>query len=135
MIDTLSPKARSVRMRLIKSRNTKPELTVRKLLRSIGFPGYRLHRADLPGKPDIVFIGKKKAIFVHGCFWHLHGCGQYKLPKSREDYWMPKLRSNLARDNENIMKLQRDGWSVLNIWECEIQDIDIICQKIKDFLA
>lgn len=135
MADKLSPTARSARMRLIKSKNTKPELVIRKLLRAAGFPGYRLHRTDLPGKPDIAFIGRKKAIFVHGCFWHQHGCGKYKMPVSRKDYWLPKLKKNVERDRENIDKLQKEGWSVLVIWECELKDIYEVSKKILKFLS
>jgi DNA mismatch endonuclease (patch repair protein) len=135
MTDTLSPSARSERMGRIRSKNTQPELILRKLLRKIGFTGYRLHRVDLPGKPDIAFIGKKKAIFVHGCFWHQHGCGKYKMPKSRNNYWLPKLIKNIERDKENIEKLRRAGWSVLTIWECELKDVIEVSNKILRFLS
>lgn len=135
MTDTLSPSARSERMGRIRSKNTQPELILRKLLRKIGFAGYRLHRVDLPGKPDIAFIGKKKAIFVHGCFWHQHGCGKYKMPKSRNNYWLTKLAKNIERDKENIEKLQTAGWSVLTIWECEIKDVIEVTNKILRFLS
>lgn len=134
MTDTLSSTARSARMRLIKSKDTKPELILRKLLRDAGFPGYRLHRADLPGKPDIAFISKKMAIFVNGCFWHQHGCGKYKMPKSRMDYWLFKLANNVERDNKNIENLKANGWSVLTVWECELKDVGELCKKIQSFM-
>jgi DNA mismatch endonuclease (patch repair protein) len=135
MTDTLSPSERSERMGLIRSKDTQPELFLRKLLRNIGFSGYRLHRTDLPGKPDIAFIGRKKAIYVHGCFWHQHKCGKYKMPKSRNDYWLPKLRRNIERDKDNIEKLQALGWSVLTVWECELKDVDEVSNKVLRFLS
>jgi len=135
MTDTLSPSERSDRMRLIKSKDTKPEIVLRKLLLTSGFPGYRLHRADLPGKPDIAYIGRKKAIFVHGCFWHQHGCGNYKMPKSRNEYWLPKLRQNIERDKSNIEELKEMGWSVLTVWECEFKDAIELSDNIKKFMS
>lgn len=98
-------------MRRIRGRDTSPELAVRKLLRDIGFPGYRLHRKELPGKPDIVYMGRRKAILVHGCFWHGHDClvGQRK-PKSNLGYWIPKIEGNKQRDAENIAALLTAGW-------------------------
>jgi DNA mismatch endonuclease, patch repair protein len=119
----------------IRSKNTQPELILRKLLREIGFTGYRLHRVDLPGKPDIAFISKKKAIFVHGCFWHQHGCGKYKMPKNRNKYWLPKLIKNIERDKENIEILRTAGWSVLTVWECELKDVIEVTNKILRFLS
>jgi len=135
MADTLSPPARSARMRHIKSKDTKPELILRALLREAGFPGYRLHRPDLPGKPDIAFIGRKKAIFVHGCFWHQHGCGKYKMPESRKDYWLPKLRNNVERDRKHKEELQAIGWSVLTVWECEFKDVAGLSKEVQSFMS
>ena len=135
MTDTLSPPARSARMRLIKSKDTKLELILRALLRESGFPGYRLHRPDLPGKPDVAFIGREKAIFVHGCFWHQHGCGKYKMPKSRNDYWRPKLRNNVKRDRKHIEELQAIGWSVLTVWECEFKDVAGLLKQVQRFMS
>jgi DNA mismatch endonuclease, patch repair protein len=135
MTDTLSPSERSDRMRLIKSKDTKLEIVLRKLLRKSGFPGYRLHRADLPGKPDVAFIDRKRAIFVHGCFWHQHGCGNYNMPKSRNDYWLPKLRQNIERDTRNIEKLKEMGWSVLTVWECELKDTITLSANIQKFMS
>lgn len=122
-------------MRLIKSENTKPELVVRRLLREAGFPGYRIHRPGLPGKPDIAFIGKRKAIFVHGCFWHQHDCKKYKMPKSRKDYWLPKLRQNVERDKKNTEELKAMGWSVLVLWGCEFNDEAGLSKKIRMFMS
>lgn len=113
-------------MKAIKSRNTKPELMLRALLRRLGFPGYRLHRKDLPGKPDVAYIGRKKAIFVHGCFWHGHPCKNgYHLPQTNPGYWGPKIERNMTRDKEHIAKLEALGWSVLIVWECELNKVDI----------
>ena len=120
MADILTPEERSERMRLVKSKDTKPELVVRKLCRELEYKGYRVHRRDLPGKPDIAFIGRKLAIFVHGCFWHGHAChGKVRRPKSNLEYWNAKIERNRSRDIENISALERQGWKVLVVWECE----------------
>jgi DNA mismatch endonuclease (patch repair protein) len=120
-MDKLAPSRRSANMRAIRSKNTKPELVVRNLLRRIGFPGYRLHRKDLPGKPDIAFIARKKAILVHGCFWHGHDCREgLRRPKSRPDYWLPKISGNQVRDALHRAKLTDEGWDILVIWDCEV---------------
>ncbi|CAE6689365.1 Very short patch repair protein [Paraburkholderia domus] len=106
-------------MRRIKSVDTAPELRVRKMLWQLGYR-YRLHDKRLPGKPDIVFWGRRKAIFVHGCFWHQHnGCADSQLPKSNTEYWHPKLRRNVERDAEAIRLLEATGWSVLVVWDCQ----------------
>ena len=133
-LDPLNPQQRSERMSRIKSSNTKPEMIVRRLVYHSGFR-YRLHVKDLPGKPDLVFKSRKKIIFVHGCFWHQHGCNHYRMPHSRLDYWIPKLQRNVERDKENINLLQRDGWSVLVIWECEIKKADILTEVLLRFLS
>lgn len=123
-------------MRLVKSKDTRPELVVRKLCRELGHGGYRLHRKDLPGKPDIAFIGKKLAIFVHGCFWHGHNCsGRIRLPKSRQDYWLPKIKRNCARDTENLAVLTESGWRVSVIWECETKKTEELANKLAMFFA
>lgn len=122
-------------MRLIKSRNTKPELTVRKILRELGYLGYRLHRKDLPGSPDIVFIGRKKIIFVNGCFWHGHDCkaGQ-RLPTVNKEYWENKIENNKKRDKNNISLLAQHGWDILTVWSCELKNIDMVKMKLAFFL-
>lgn len=136
MSDTLSQDERSVRMRMIKSKDTRPELIVRKICRDLGHRGYRLHRKDLPGKPDIAFVGSKVAIFVHGCFWHGHDCsGHVRLPKSKQDYWLPKIERNRARDVENLIDLTRNGWRVLVVWECETKMVEDLTRKLAAFLA
>lgn len=134
-LDPLSPQERSERMRKIKASGTKPELLVRKIIRELGFR-YRLGGLSLPGKPDIVFKSRKKVIFVHGCFWHQHGCGHYKQPQTRLDFWLPKLRANMERDKQVQAELLSLGWDVLIIWECETRgDIERLKQRILDFLG
>ena len=96
---------------------------------------YRLHRNDLPGKPDIVFVGRRKAIFVHGCFWHLHGCSKGRLPKSRLDYWQPKLEGNVDRDRKEMERFESLGWRTLVIWQCELVDADALAARLQDFVG
>jgi DNA mismatch endonuclease, patch repair protein len=134
MVDKLTSERRSENMRRIRSKNTKPELKVRCLLHSLGFR-YRLHSKDLPGKPDLVFPGRKKIIFVHGCFFHQHkGCIDGRLPKSRPEYWEPKLARNVSRDRINRSKLTRAGWRSLVVWDCETKDLSKLQQRLVDFL-
>lgn len=136
MTNHISIKGRSRIMRAIRSKNTKPELFVRKLLFSNGYR-YRLHRADLPGNPDIVFIGRRKVIFVHGCFWHQHDdpkCRISQKPQSNKDYWLPKLERNRKRDQDAQEKLKNMGWSVLVLWECQICSKVSIIKRLKAFL-
>lgn len=136
MVDTLTPKARSERMARVRNRDTKPELVVRRMLHAMGYR-YRLHAKDLPGKPDIVFRGRKKVIFVHGCFWHRHpdpACPLARMPKSRLDFWLPKLEANRARDVATVGKLEAMGWSVLLVWECELRDREHLGNKLRRFI-
>ncbi len=113
---------RSAVMRAVKSRDTGPELAVRAILRSLA-PGYRLNRADLPGKPDIVYAGRRLAIFVHGCFWHGHDCPRgARMPKANADYWRQKIARNRARDAKNVEALEAMGWRTLVIFECALKD-------------
>jgi len=133
-VDPLTPDERSERMRRIRSRDTKPELLVRRLVHGMGYR-YRLSNPSLPGKPDLVFKSRKKAIFVHGCFWHQHGCGNYKMPRTRLGFWLPKLAANKRRDEKVQRELRDLGWDVLVIWECEIrEDLVGVQKKIVDFL-
>lgn len=135
-MDKLTPERRSENMRRIKSKDMKPELLVRSIVHGMGYR-YRLHRKDLPGKPDLVFGPKRKVIFVHGCFWHGHerkGCRDARRPKSNIDYWNPKLARNKERDAERAAQLQANGWDVLVIWECETQDNKTLQKTIKKFL-
>lgn len=122
--DDLHPSAAtSALMRRIRGKDTGPELRVRAILRDLGHTGYRLHRRDLPGRPDIAFIGRKIAIFVHGCYWHQHGCGQgTRLPKKNSGFWAEKFARNAARDRAKLLELERLGWRVAVIWECELRD-------------
>ena len=118
MSDVVSLETRSRMMSSIRGKDTKPELIVRKALFAAGFR-FRLHRRDLPGVPDVVLPGKRVAIFVHGCFWHMHaGCKNAKLPFSRQDFWRKKLGRNVERDKENMDALMRLDWRVLVVWEC-----------------
>ena len=134
-MDTLSPAQRSERMGRVRSKHTRPELTVRKLVHSLGFR-YRLHRKDLPGNPDLAFPGRHKLIFVHGCFWHRHGprCPLTRLPKSKLDFWAPKLEQNKKRDEKNQRRLRAQGWDSLVIWECQLKDNEALIRRITKFL-
>jgi len=136
MPDTLSQTARSERMRLIKATNSSAEIEVRRLIHSMGYR-YSLHNAKLAGRPDIVLWRHRKIIFVHGCFWHRHGaksCKLARLPKSRLDFWLPKLEANRLRDRRNIRKLRADGWKILVVWECQLSDKERIGNKLLKFL-
>jgi DNA mismatch endonuclease, patch repair protein len=132
--DFLSREQRSERMRRVRGKDTKPELLVRKLLHGLGYR-FRLHRKDLPGRPDITFLGRRKVIFVHGCFWHQHGCGHYKLPQSSTEFWQTKLTGNVERDTRDIQRLHDLGWKVAVVWECELRDQDAISKRLTRFLG
>lgn len=135
-MDKLTPDRRSKNMRQIRGKNTVPELAVRQLCREIGFSGYRIHRKDLPGKPDLTWIGRKLAVFVHGCFWHGHDCAEgIRKPKTNRDYWIPKIARNQQRDAENIATLRVAGWDVIVVWECEISKKDRLTKKLQRFLS
>lgn len=122
-------------MSLIKSKDTQPELLVRKTVYSLGYR-YRLHVSNLPGKPDLVFRKLRKVIFVHGCFWHGHAeCALARLPKSRREYWGPKLEQNKKRDIFNQAALQIGGWQRLTIWECELRNKNRLIKCIARFLG
>lgn len=131
---TETPEQRSAVMRRVKSKHTAPELKLRKLLTSLGYR-YRLHRADLPGKPDLVFPGRRKLIFVHGCFWHGHDCPRgARAPKNNADYWQAKIARNRARDAAHQTKLAETGWRVLTVWECEMKDDASLVGRLRAFL-
>lgn len=122
-------------MSRIRSRHTSPEMIVRRLVHGMGFR-YRLHLADLPGKPDMVFPQLRKIIDVRGCFWHQHkGCIDSHIPKSRTGYWRPKLLNNVRRDRQNEKKLNADGWKMLTLWECELQESERLRGLLAAFLA
>jgi DNA mismatch endonuclease, patch repair protein len=135
-MDTLTPAERSERMGLVRHKDTRPELVVRRLVHGMGYR-YRLHRRDLPGHPDLVFPRLRKIIFIHGCFWHRHAAAECKLarlPKSRQDFWVPKLEANRARDARNQEALSTAGWRVLVVWECELRHKEQLENKLKRFL-
>ena len=137
MIDTLSPDQRSRRMGLIRNKDTGPELLVRRLVWSMGFR-YALHCTDLPGRPDLVFRKLGRLIFVHGCFWHRHPssrCKMARLPKSRLEFWLPKLSANRLRDVRQQRLLKAQGWKILVVWECELGDTERLENKIRAFLG
>jgi DNA mismatch endonuclease (patch repair protein) len=134
MVDNRSKEVRSRNMRRIGTRNTAPEIAVRKILHSMGYR-FRLHRADLPGTPDIVLPGKRKVIFVNGCFWHGHSCTRGALPKSRVKYWKGRIDKNRARDVRVQNTLCDFGWGVLTVWQCEIRDEPGLQRRLMRFLG
>lgn len=136
MVDTLSPEARSDLMSRIRSRDTKPEMHVRSVVHRLGYR-FRLHRKDLPGKPDMVLPRHGAVIFVHGCFWHQHpdpNCRLATMPSSNVEYWKPKLARNRARDQETVEKLEAEGWRVLVVWECQLKNQEELINRIQNFL-
>lgn len=133
-MDALSPEQRSEQMGRVRSRNTRPEMCVRRLVHRLGYR-YRLHRRDLPGSPDLVFPSRRCVIFVHGCFWHRHpGCRNTRTPKSRVEFWTRKFADNVLRDQRNEAELQALGWRHLVVWECETVNDGDITQRIMAFL-
>jgi DNA mismatch endonuclease (patch repair protein) len=133
-MDNISPEARGRQMARVKAKDTRPEMAVRRLVFGMGYR-YRLHDARLPGTPDLVFAGRGKVLFVHGCFWHRHeNCGLARLPKSRLDFWLPKLEGNQTRDRVNQRLLRKSGWRILVVWECELRDMPKLTRKIRRFL-
>jgi DNA mismatch endonuclease (patch repair protein) len=132
-MDRVSKQVRSRIMSSVKTTDTGAELQLRSLVHIMGYR-YSLHRRDLPGKPDLVFCCRKKIIFVHGCFWHGHACRYGRLPKSKLDYWEPKIQSNTARDKRQQAKLRRQGWSVMVVWQCQLRRIDALTKRIRRFL-
>lgn len=134
MADTLTREQRSYAMAQVRSKNTGPEMTVRRLLHGLGYR-YRLHRKDLPGRPDLVFPGRRAVIFIHGCFWHVHVCqAGCNRPASNRRYWSKKLARNQQRDRENQAKLHQLGWKVFVIWECETKRLEALAPRIVTFL-
>ncbi|MGJ3232909.1 MAG: very short patch repair endonuclease [Oceanicaulis sp.] len=132
--DVFSPEERSRVMARVKGKDTRPELTVRRLAHALGYR-FRLHRKDLPGTPDLAFPGRKKAIFVHGCFWHGHDCARgSRKPKTRAEYWAAKIARNKRRDEEARLGLAQRGWDSLTLWECELKDVDALSDRLRAFL-
>ena len=135
-MDTLTSDQRSERMSRVKGKGSRAEQVVRQLVHGMGYR-YRLHAAALPGKPDLVFAGRQKAIFVHGCFWRRHpdpACKLARLPKSRHEFWLPKLEGNRARDLRKEEELVALGWEALILWECELRNTAFLRNKIRTFL-
>ncbi len=134
-MDRLSKTQRSENMRRIRSRDTHPEMVVRRTAHRLGYR-FRLHVKNLPGTPDIVFASKRRVIFVHGCFWHQHSkCREGRLPGSRLEYWVPKLARNVARDKEHVASLRRLGWKILTLWECQVTNEDSLERMLMKFLS
>ena len=137
MVDTLTKSQRSHRMSRIRGRDTKPEMVVRRMAHALGYR-FRLHRRDLPGRPDLVFPRLKAVIFVHGCFWHRHPdpkCRLARMPKSKISFWRNKLEGNRQRDLRKQQELANQGWRVLILWECELKDKVAIAHKLRLFLS
>ena len=135
MADTFSATERSKIMAAVRSKDTTPELVVRRLVHALGYR-YRLHVASLPGTPDLVFPRLRKIINVCGCFWHMHTCGRCRIPATRRRYWLAKLQRNAARDKRHSRRLRRDGWSVLTVWECatSAKNLDSLQRRLERFL-
>lgn len=129
-MDTVSQEVRSRMMSAIRGKDTSPERLVRSAAHSLGLR-FRLHSPTLPGKPDLVFAKYRVVIFVHGCFWHRHACQFATTPKTRSDFWAKKFESNVSRDKRNAEALQGLGWRVIEIWECETRDSDLIKRKLR----
>lgn len=133
-MDNRSPESRSALMARIGAKNTVPEMVVRRLLHSLGYR-FRLHRHDLPGTPDIVFPSRRKVIFVNGCFWHAHGCRIGQPPKTRPEFWTPKLERNRTRDLENRADLRAIGWKTMTVWQCQTKTPKKLSDKLVSFLG
>lgn len=137
VVDSLTKQQRSERMALVRNRDTKPEMLVRRMVHGLGFR-YRLHERKLPGSPDLVFKSRRKAIFVNGCFWHRHpdpSCKLARMPKSQLDIWRPKLEGNRQRDLRNQSELEAMGWKYLIVWECELRHREQLENKLLAFLT
>lgn len=128
------PSARRRNMAAIRGADTRPEMQVRRAAHALGYR-FRLHVKDLPGRPDLVFPGRRKVIFVHGCFWHRHGCRNSVLPRARREWWEAKLDGNVQRDRRNREALEVASWSVLVLWECELRDPESLKTILRDFLG
>jgi DNA mismatch endonuclease, patch repair protein len=134
MVDVLTPEQRSFNMSRIKSRDTRPEMIVRSIIHRMGYR-YRLHKKDLPGKPDLVLVRHRKIIDVHGCFFHMHECAYGKVvPATNAEFWKTKRLSNVKRDRRNLAALRREGWRVLTVWECQTKDPGSLRKRLLKFL-
>lgn len=134
MVDTRSPEQRRRIMASVRTKHTGPELRVRKALHRMGYR-FRLHRRDLPGSPDIVLPSWRVAIFVHGCFWHGHGCSKGRPPKANIEYWVTKIEQNRARDARSVHALTMLGWQVHSLWQCELKDDSALCSRLTAILG
>ena len=122
-------------MAAVHSKNTRPEMLVRKIVHRLGYR-YRLHSAKLPGRPDLVFAGRQKVVFVHGCFWHRHpGCRYASSPKTRIDFWESKFQANVARDERTNRELEQAGWKVFTVWQCELKEPEKLAVRLDEFLS
>jgi len=133
MADTRTLEQRRRIMQSVGQKDTAPEIAVRRVAHALGYR-YRLHRKDLPGTPDLVFPSRRKVVFVHGCFWHGHGCSKGRLPKSRPEFWIPKINRNRARDGAAERALRELGWESLTLWQCETKDLEAMKDKLVGFL-
>ena len=134
MTDHVDTRKRSAIMAAVHSKNTKPELAVRKLVHAMGYR-YRLHGKSLLGRPDLVFARRRKVIFVHGCFWHRHaGCKKASTPKTRPEFWQLKFDANVSRDERIEKTLVEEGWKVLTVWQCEIDNTEKLERRLNEFL-
>ncbi|WP_044889431.1 very short patch repair endonuclease [Myxococcus hansupus] len=134
-MDSLTPAQRSERMRRVRSKHSRPEIAVRRMAYALGHR-FRLHVSGVFGHPDLVFSGKRKVVFVHGCFWHRHrGCSRTRTPKSRVAFWEAKFEANVARDRDVRRRLRREGWDVLVVWECETEKPERLRRTLGAFLG
>lgn len=134
MVDNLSPEDRGRLMGRVRGKDTKPELVVRRIAHRLGYR-FRLHRRELPGSPDLVFASRRKAIFVHGCYWHRHRCNKATTPKTNIDFWQKKFDDNVVRDMRNMNDLAKEGWDALVVWQCETQRADMLAERLVEFLG
>jgi DNA mismatch endonuclease, patch repair protein len=135
MVDVLTPKQRSFNMSCIRNRDTRPEIVVRSIVHRMGFR-YRVHKSDLPGKPDLVLVRHGKIINVNGCFFHMHACKYGKVvPATNAEFWLTKRLANVERDRRNLRSLKQAGWKVMTVWECETKDVSTLAKRIERFLS
>jgi DNA mismatch endonuclease (patch repair protein) len=133
-MDRVSKATRSKIMAAVHTRDTGAEMEVRSIVHGLGYR-YSLKRNDLPGRPDLTLVSRKKVIFVHGCFWHGHFCRFGRLPKSRLDYWQPKIAENMTRDRRQARRLRQSGWSVMTVWQCQLKRKVALIARIRSFIG
>jgi DNA mismatch endonuclease (patch repair protein) len=132
-MDHVDATTRSAIMRAVRPKGSGPEMLLRRMLHGLGYR-YALHRADLPGTPDLVFPARKKILFVHGCFWHRHGCRYTTDPKTREDFWQAKFTANVTRDKKTLVALRHAGWRCLVVWQCQLKQPEKTLNRVQKFL-